>query len=264
MSEASRPYGEDLWRRSAAVAYQEACYGEDPYQRIALVRPERPNGRVFLFFHGGNWTSGYKEWNLFMAPLFCEAGVIFASAGYRLAPHVLFPENFRDCVRSLVWINRNIAQFGGTPDQVFIGGHSAGGHLSSLLGVTQGWRRENNLPNEFLRGCLPISGIYRFGIGSGLAKRPRFLGEADSNSDQAASPILQIAPPIPPFLIAYGENDYPHLITQAQEMISELRSRRVEVEEISLSNKTHNEAHVATGDRDGLWARAALKFIARH
>ena len=31
------------------MAYEEAAYGEDPYQRIALVLPKRPSGKVLLF-----------------------------------------------------------------------------------------------------------------------------------------------------------------------------------------------------------------------
>ena len=88
-------YSAECWRRSAGVAIEEFAFGADPYQRVAVVRAPRPDGRVLLFWHGGGWTSGYKEWMLFMAPAFTDAGVTFVSAGYRLAPQHVFPRRRR-------------------------------------------------------------------------------------------------------------------------------------------------------------------------
>jgi acetyl esterase/lipase len=261
LSERGQPYSRDLWSRSAAVPYEEVAYGEDPYQRIAMVLPKRPSGKVFVFLHGGGWTGGYKEWNLFMAPAFTEAGAIFATAGYRLAPRHLFPDNRDDVARSLAWIHRNIAKYGGDPTQVYIGGHSAGGHLSSLLAVSTKWRAEHGVPRNFIRACLPVSGVFRFGEGSGLSMRPRFLGPASEDIDREASPILQMEKPLPPFFVAYGEKDFPHLIAQANEMIAALRAQGAQVEQMVLSGKTHLEAHVTAGDARGDWARTALRFI---
>jgi len=256
LSERGQPYSRDLWSRSAAVPYEEAAYGEDPYQRIALVLPKRPNGKVFLFLHGGGWTGGYKEWNLFMAPAFTQAGVIFASAGYRLAPQNVFPTNLQDVARSVTWIHQNISRYGGDPTQIYVGGHSAGGHLSSLLAVSR-----KGVPPNSIRACLPVSGVYRFGEGSGLSMRPRFLGAPSEDTDRAASPILQMEKPLPPFFVAYGEKDFPHLIVQANEMIAALRTQGARVEHMVLPGKTHLEAHVATGDPDGDWARKAVRFL---
>ena len=50
---------------------------------------------MLLFWHGGGWTSGYKEWMGFMAPALNAAGVTFVSAGYRLAPEHVFPAGSR-------------------------------------------------------------------------------------------------------------------------------------------------------------------------
>jgi len=101
LSEAGQAYSAECWRRSASVAFEEFAFGADPYQRVAVVRAPRPDGRVLLFWHGGGWTSGYKEWMLFMAPAFTDAGVTFLSAGYRLAPQHKFPAAVDDCVRAV-------------------------------------------------------------------------------------------------------------------------------------------------------------------
>ena len=198
LSEAGTAYGEECWRRGAEVAFSEFAYGPDPYQRLLVAKASPPDGRVLLFWHGGGWTSGYKEWMAFMAPAFNAAGVTFVSAGYRLAPQHLFPAGVEDCAKAVKWVAENIADSGGDPAQLFVGGHSSGGHYAALLAVDDAWRKKLGLPSDILRGCLTLSGVFEFGEGSGLSARPRFLGEDPAN-DTRASPRLQLKARTPPF-----------------------------------------------------------------
>src|SRR6476619_7170545 len=211
LSEAGQIYGAECWRRSAPVAFDEFPFGGDHYQRLLVAQAARPDGRVLLFWHGGGWTSGYKEWMLFMAPAFNDAGVTFVSAGYRLAPRHVFPAAVDDCVRAVDWILRNVATHGGDPQQLFIGGHSAGGHYAALLAVDDAWLKDIGTPRSVVRGCLPISAVFEFGAGSGLSMRPRFLG-ADADSDTRASPLLHLNGVPPAFLVAYGTREFSHMI----------------------------------------------------
>lgn len=266
LPEFARSYHAEVWRRAQGIAVLEAQYGPDPYHGIALAVPPKPNGSVLVFMHGGGWTCGYKEWNLFMAPLLNAAGVIFASVGYRLAPGTLFPGNFEDCARGLAWIHANIASHGGDPQRLLVGGHSAGGHLAALLAVRQDWQAALGLPPNVVRGCLPISGVFLFGAAAGLSKRPRFLGEAeDAALDAAASPLAHLrsrgAAGVPPFLVAWGEKDFPHLISQAHAIVALLREKKADVTDIVLAGKSHLDAHLASAEPDQAWIGAALRFI---
>jgi acetyl esterase/lipase len=169
LSEVGQAYSAECWRRSSPVAFEEFAFGADPYQRLLVAPAAQPDGRVLLFWHGGGWTSGYKEWMAFMAPPFNAAGVTFVSAGYRLAPEYVFPAGVEDCVRAVEWARRHIASHGGAPRDLFIGGHSAGGHYAALLAVDPRWTRDIGAPRDIIRGCLPISAVYEFGVGSGLS-----------------------------------------------------------------------------------------------
>src|SRR6188472_1067900 len=146
LSEAGQIYGAECWRRSAPVAFDEFPFGGDPYQRLLVAQAARPDGRVLLFWHGGGWTSGYKEWMAFMAPAFNDAGVTFVSAGYRLAPQNVFPAAIDDCVRASEWVLRNVALHGGDPRQLFIGGHSAGGRDAAPLSRRRSGQRRAREP----------------------------------------------------------------------------------------------------------------------
>lgn len=246
LSEAGQAYSVECWRRSEGIAYREAAYGADPYQRVSVFDAQRPDGRILLFWHGGGWTSGYKEWLGFMAPAFTAAGVTFVSAGYRLAPQHVFPAALDDCLSALHWVAQNLK------GSVYIGGHSAGGHYAALIAARGGASK--------VKGCLPISGVYEFGEGSGLTMRPRFLGR-DAATDRLASPRYQLAAPLPPFLVAYGTEDFPHLIPQAERFVEAVRAAGGRAEGLPMEGLTHFTASYAGGEAGGEWVGAALRFM---
>lgn len=259
-------YAAECLHRSEGVL--ERCggsniaYGEDPYQRLSVFPAQGQSHSVLVFFHGGGWTSGYQEWMHFMAPALTTRGVTFVSAGYRLAPGHVFPACMDDAADAVVWVRDHIASHGGDPERMFVGGHSAGGHLAALLAVDNGWRIRRHLPLRPLLGCLPVSGVYRFGEGSGLSQKPRFLGDAPDN-ERLASPLHMLnGSACSPWLLAYGERDFGHLVTQANEMEQALLSRGVSVQRQVLSNCDHFGASLACGEQaEAGWPAVATKWM---
>ena len=260
-SELGARYHAEAIRRGAGIDGTEFRYGDDPYQSLMVFRPQKATGPVLLFLHGGGWTNGYKEWMAFMAPAMTTAGIVFVSAGYRLAPKAVFPAGFEDAVAAVAWVHRKISEHGGDPRRLFVGGHSAGGHYTALLAVRRDWQTALGLPRDVIRGCLPVSGVFDFTEGSGLSMRPRFLGPADSGSERPASPLHNIQDKPPPFLIAHGSKDFPHLMRQAEEMEQALAKAGGKVARIVLEGCDHLSASYACGDAQGAWAPAAVKFM---
>ena len=246
------------------IEAHEARYGEDPYQSVAVYAAERPNGLVLCMIHGGGWTNGYKEWMAFMAPAITAQGVTMVSLGYRLAPRHVFPAGFEDCCDGLALVWRTVAAYGGDAARMFVGGHSSGGHLASLAALRQDWLEPRGLPRDAIRGALPISGTYTFGEGSGLSMRPRFLGPEGSGSETAAAPWTHMHGEAPPFLIAWGEHDFPHLVRQAGAFAAALQRLGVEVETLELAECDHLGASYASGEADGAWIARAAAFMAAH
>jgi arylformamidase len=248
-------------RLGAGLKGLEVRLGNNPYQSLALFPAQNPDGRVLAFIHGGGWTNGYKEWMAFMAPALNAARVTFATIGYRLAPEHSFPAGVQDVMAGLVWTFHNIAAHGGDPRRLFIGGHSAGGHYTALLSVRQDWQEQAGLPLDVVRGCLPVSGVFDFGANAGLSIRPRFLG--DEGNETAASPISQITGTPPPFLISYGERDFPHLMAQAETMVEALKTAGGKAESLILPDCGHLEASYVTGRANGPWVTKALSWMVK-
>jgi arylformamidase len=249
---------------SFGVAFREFSFGSDPHQSVAVYEPAKPNGALYAFMHGGGWTNGYKENMGFMAPFLLANGITFASIGHRLAPTHVFPAGVEDCARGIQALLERAKDYGFDRDRLMLGGHSSGGHYASLLAVRSDWQAALGLPADVVKACLPISGVYRFGEGSGLKVRPRFLGPEGSGSEGPASPILQMQRVPPPFFMVWGSADFPHLRTQGAEMAAALKAKGGEVTAYEMEGRDHFTAHLAGGEPDGPWAKRALEFMRRH
>ena len=263
LSALGQAYQAAVLAAGAGVAGDEFAYGDDPYQRLAVHRPDVTSGDVLLFFHGGGWTSGYKEWMDFMAPALDAHGVAFVSAGYRLAPRHLFPTALDDAAAAFAWVHSHATELAGDPGRIFVGGHSAGGHYASLLAVTGDWRARLELPADAVRGCLPVSGVFRLDSESGLSVRPRFLGPAHPHDTAPeASPLLRSdARVTPPFLLSWGSRDFAHLAVQARQMAEALRAAAVPVDTFVLEGCDHFEASLVCGDARSGWPAHAAAWM---
>src|SRR4249920_2060461 len=87
---------------------------------------------VVLFVPGGGYVGGAK--NREGVPFYQNVGVFFAKNGvvgvtmnYRLAPKHMWPAGGEDVAAALRWVRKNIAEFGGDPERIFLYGQSAGG-----------------------------------------------------------------------------------------------------------------------------------------
>lgn len=103
---------------------------------------------VFVWIHGGANNHGHASEMEFNASKLAANGIVVVSVQYRMGMYGfltlpgLAEENEQgvsgnyavlDLVKSLQWVQDNIAGFGGNPDQVTIGGQSAGGYNTGAL-----------------------------------------------------------------------------------------------------------------------------------
>jgi arylformamidase len=245
------------------VPTEEWQHGEDPYQSVALYPAEKPRGDVVVMIHGGGWTNGYKEWMAFCAPALTARGITAASLGYRLAPSHVWPAGFEDVADGVAEIYRRAGEFEADQSRIFVSGHSAGGHLATLLALRSDWQASRDLPDDVIKGALPISGTYVFGSDSGLSMRPRFLGPEGAGNEQAASPRRHIRNGAPAFHIAWGENDFPHLRSQADAFAKALAIGTNAVSTQVLADVDHLGASYASAEVNGAWITEADKFLNR-
>ncbi len=121
---------------------------------------KRAGAPVLVFIHGGYWRSLDKAEHSFLAPALTAAGACVVVPNYALCPAVSIPDITLQMVKALAWTFRHVAEFGGDPRRITVVGHSAGGHLASMLLACQWTRWAADLPADLVKNALSVSGLY--------------------------------------------------------------------------------------------------------
>lgn len=117
---------------------------------------------VYIHIHGGGWSRGGKASPFYGGPAMCQnaaaSGCIAVAPGYRLGK---YPEFVHDAANAIKWVQDNIAELGGDLSNVFLSGHSAGGHIASLLILRHAtYLAPLGIPIDFFLGLVLVSGVY--------------------------------------------------------------------------------------------------------
>ena len=260
-------------------AVPEKKYGFRVVRNVPYVRGKRAAGRrhwldlylpkgkkdapVLFFVHGGAWVHGDKDHlGIYrrMGRAFARKGIAVVVINYRLSPEVKHPEHVRDVARAFAWVKKNIAKHGGDPENVFLMGHSAGGHLVSLLALNERYLKERKLSSDAVRGVITMSGVYE--IGPLRLYDPIFGREAKVRRD--ASPLAHVkAKSHLPFLIVTAEHEMPGLNRQARRLRKKLERNDHPVKFLEVQGRAHATLLLAMGSEDEPATAAILEFVAK-
>jgi arylformamidase len=244
----------------------DIAYGPDPRQTLDTYRPQAQFGRplpVLLFVHGGGWTNGYKEWVGLLGPSITAFPAILVCVSYRLAPVNRFPAPFEDCVAAITWAYNHIAELGGDPGRIFVGGHASGGHLIALATLRINEFTAAGLPENVIRACFPVSGRFNMVFGTPLAGSAEHRHQSvlfTANQDPIpASPLHQIRKCKTSFLLTYGSNDIPSIIKDNEQMLAALNARGVPAECLILDSCNHFDTAIEIRHPNSPWMQAVRR-----
>ena len=139
------------------IAYRTEL--EDDYAsercRLDVYYPTDSRGfATIVYFHGGGLSGGDK----YLPEAWKGQGIAVVSANYRLHPRVKNPTYTEDAAAAVAWTMRHIADYGGDPSRIYVSGHSAGGYLTSMIGMDTTYLGRHGLHPDSLAGLLPFSG----------------------------------------------------------------------------------------------------------
>jgi acetyl esterase/lipase len=234
---------------------------------------------VLVFLHGGCWIFGDKSGGDLYPP-FARAlagqGVGVVLPNYRLSPWVKHPAHVKDAARAVAWTHKNIGKYGGDASRLFIGGHSAGGHLASLLATDEQYLKAEGLSRKDLRGVVSVSGVYqipdkleftwsRGGTKVELQTNPfDFVFGSDPKVREAASPISHVCAGLPPFLLLYAGMDLPLIPEMTKDFDRALKDKKCDVDMQKIEGRDHNNIVFSSTRAGDPVIRALLEFIAKH
>lgn len=246
----------------------EQRYGDDYWQKVDIYLPpdegRRGSWPVLCYFHGGAWSNGCKEWMGFMAPALVDAPMIFVSISYRLAPVARMPEIVADCADAIAWVWRNVSRFGGDSGRLFLGGHSAGAHLSALLALRHDLLGIRGVPRSAIRGAFPTSGSYDLRARSEAGRAQNHLLNCVLESPDAGwqwSPLRYVEGNAMPFFVTWSAADLPHLAAQGPEFVAALRSQRGRVERHVVSGTDHFTINEEAAQPTSTWRRTVRTWV---
>jgi len=169
-------------------------YGEHPRQRFDFFPAQGTAQGVMLYLHAGYWQSRDKSLFRFLAPAFQARGFHIALANYPLCPDVSLDALVLAVAPSVAAVAEHTRQMGGSDLPLVVAGHSAGAHLASLLGLTQGALPRHDPAR--VDGVWAISGIYDLAplVATTLNQKLRL----DTAAARRLSPLRQaVAAPVP-------------------------------------------------------------------
>lgn len=145
--------------REALECITDIKFGPGEEETLDLFPvPGNDNAPLFVFIHGGYWRMLSKNESSYMAPNLVGEGIAVAAINYTLVPPANIDQIVRECRRSIKWLYEHAADHGIDPNRIYVGGSSAGGHLTGML-VAGGWQEALGLPANVVKGGLPMSGL---------------------------------------------------------------------------------------------------------
>ncbi|MDF1740938.1 MAG: alpha/beta hydrolase [Verrucomicrobiales bacterium] len=217
---------------------------------------------VMVWIHGGGWVSGDKTKVAMKPQVFTERGCLFVSINHRFLPEVVMSELVRDVASALAWVHWNIAEHGGDPQRIIVGGHSSGAQLAALICTDYTWLREAGVPSGIIKGCIPVDGdtydipkiiltaemrqeLYEGKLCT-FGHRQKFENFPDRHTAFSAVTHVARGKEIPPFLILYFSGN-PDTTAQAHRLEQVLEGAGIPVTVYGESDSNHERLNDELG-----------------
>jgi arylformamidase len=257
-TEVSARLGEEA---RASLDYRaDIPYGERPEELLDIFVPKGAAGApVRVFYHGGSWLQGTKHNGASLAKLHVDAGALLVAVNFVKASEAHLDEIVRQSRAAVAWVYRNIAEYGGDPDKIMIGGRSSGGHQGGTV-LTADWS-EFGLPADVIKGAVLTSGMYDLEPVR-LSVRNNFL-HLDEEAARRNSAIHHIPERGCHAIIAHAENDSDEFRRQSRAFAAAWAAHGHPLTYLPLAGENHFSTDAQMADPDSVIGRAMVDQIRR-
>ena len=191
---------------AGTVAHQNIVFDvTDGLSLDVYAPPNARNAPVVVFFYGGSWKSGKRQWYRWVGEALAAQGIVTVVPDYRQWPKVRLDGFMRDGAEAVRWAHDHAGDFGGDTTHLFVMGHSAGGHIAALLATDARWLGAVGMKPRDLSGFIGLAGPYDFLP----LTNDDFIDMFGQTAEQQArsQPINFVEGDEPPALLLQGETD---------------------------------------------------------
>lgn len=205
-------------RNFAALEGIELSYGDDPLQRLDLYKAKAATAPapLIVFVHGGGWKRGDKRNATGSEKIahYTGLGYHLASVNYRLVPAASVEQQAADVASAVAYLEKNARKLGIDRERIVLMGHSAGAHLSALVGSDPRYLRSAGLDLDAISGVIPIDGA-AYDVPAQMTDGAKIMHDTyvaafgtDPDRQKALSPYWQAgAPNARAFLILHVDRE---------------------------------------------------------
>jgi arylformamidase len=204
-----------------------------------------------IFIHGGYWHLFDKTLFHFIAVAFLKRGVTTVLINYPLAPANSISQIVLSCGHAIRWLHENMERFNGSPTQMYVMGHSAGGHLASMLSV------DENI--NYLSGIISLSGLFRLEPLM-LSNLNHVLG-MDKETVLQNSPVLLEPRIFCPVLLASGTDETDEFKNQSTDMYESWKNKHSFLTLLEVKGKNHYSILDAVTESDSSLQSAIFRLM---
>ena len=194
---------------------------------------------VLIFIHGGNWNSGNKDTYNLLGRNFARKGVVTVIPDYTLSPKANYDDMAKEVAAVIKWVQANIKSYHGDVNQIYVTGHSAGGHLAALAVMNPKY----GIDEKSIAGII-LNDAAGLDMNNYLEQYPPTTKDdylatwtADPAKWKDASPIYFLNKNTPPFLIYVGDKTYPSITVANDRFLKALKPFQPSVELIHIDKK---------------------------
>lgn len=167
---------------------------------LDIYYPKNKSGyATVIWFHGG----GLKAGNKFIPEWLKDQGICVVSVNYRFSPGVSCPAYIQDAAAAVAWVFHNIESYGGDPDLIVVSGHSAGGYLTSMVGLDKSYLEVYDIDANQIASLVPFSGHT---ITHMTVREERGIKDTQPIIDQYA-PLFHVRADAPPLVLITGDRN---------------------------------------------------------
>ncbi len=246
------------------IMYSNLPYANDTLKKhlldIYLPSNAGRNTPLIVWIHGGAWMVNDKYADMgYMkntVKAFIDSGYALASIDYRFSTDAVFPAQIQDCNQALEYLYQHAEQYKIDRNRIAVIGFSAGGHLASLMVLSNNNDVKDFYPdgiktNFRIKCAIDFYGPSDFVVLAGSpdtsinnARNPVaiLLGALPlERPDLAkrASPVTYVDKNDPPFFIVQGEKDQSVPYTQSKLLSSWLTITGVKNQLIIVPGAPH-------------------------
>lgn len=208
--------------RETLECLPDVSYGDHPDEVIDIF-PAGPEAPVFLYLHGGYWRANSQKEAAAMAPNFVAHGVSVVPVNYSLAPGASLDTITEQCRAAVAWVWKNgKASFGADINRIYVGGTSAGGHLTGMI-LASGWHGAHGVPMDVVKGALALNGLHD--LEPVRLSEPNDWIHLDEASAHRNSPIHHLPEQGCPLIVSYGGSETSEFKRQSEIYAAAWRER---------------------------------------